>query len=302
MAIPSRAQHVDAVGEPKLDITYQGTSTDPRGYVFAQIVDEQRHVVLGNQVTPIAIELDGLPLGLALAGGRGRRHRARRALHAADRGRVERRRLGALRGHGRSEGDPPAHAVRAPVASSGHGQGFDAIYARLAAWIARQRMFFVATAPSGDGGHVNVSPKGPIETLRVLDEHTVAYLDLVGSGAETVAHLQRQRADRGHALRLRGAAAHRAPARPAGGCSEPGIVDFPDAVVLPEQRRTVIRVEVQRIADSCGFGVPLMAYEGERPQSQAWAETKLAKGGLRALEDYVAEKNAVSIDGLPALG
>jgi hypothetical protein len=67
---------------------------------------------------------------------------------------------------------------------------FDAIDARLAAWIARQRMFFVATAPSGDGGHVNASPKGPIATLRVLDEHTVAYLDLVGSGAETVAHLQ----------------------------------------------------------------------------------------------------------------
>jgi hypothetical protein len=66
---------------------------------------------------------------------------------------------------------------------------FDAIDARLAAWIARQRMFFVATAPSGAGGHVNLSPKGPIETLRVLDEHTVAYLDLVGSGAETVAHL-----------------------------------------------------------------------------------------------------------------
>src|SRR6266498_6120412 len=67
---------------------------------------------------------------------------------------------------------------------------FDAIDARLAAWIARQRMFFVATAPSGDGGHVNLSPKGPIETLRVLDEHTVAYLDLVGSGAETIAHLR----------------------------------------------------------------------------------------------------------------
>ena len=63
----------------------------------------------------------------------------------------------------------------------------------------------------------------------------------------------------------------------------------------------MIRVDVERIADSCGFGVPLMAYEGERPQSQAWAETKLAKGGPRALDDYVAEKNAVSIDGLPAL-
>ena len=179
---------------------------------------------------------------------------------------------------------------------------FDAIDARLAAWIARQRMFFVATAPSGDGGHVNVSPKGPIETLRVLDEHTVAYLDLVGSGAETVAHLQRQRAHRGHALRLRGAAAHRAPARPRRGprarCRRLPRRRRP----LPEQHRTVIRVDVERIADSCGFGVPLMTYEGERPQSQAWAETKLAKGGPRALDDYVAEKNAVSIDGLPALG
>ena len=83
---------------------------------------------------------------------------------------------------------------------------------------------------------------------------------------------------------------------------EPGAVDFPEATALPEQRRTVIRVDVERIADSCGFGVPLMTYEGERPQSQAWAKTKLAKGGPHALEEYVAEKNAVSIDGLPALG
>src|SRR5919204_6239700 len=70
------------------------------------------------------------------------------------------------------------------------GKIFDTIDERLAAWIARQRMFFVGTAPSGDGGHVNVSPKGPIEALRVLDGHTVAYLDLVGSGAETIAHLR----------------------------------------------------------------------------------------------------------------
>jgi ABC-2 type transport system ATP-binding protein len=61
VAIPPPAQHVDAVGEPKLDLDYQGTASDPRGYVFAQIVDEQRHLVLGNQVTPIAVKLDGLP-------------------------------------------------------------------------------------------------------------------------------------------------------------------------------------------------------------------------------------------------
>jgi hypothetical protein len=178
---------------------------------------------------------------------------------------------------------------------------FDAIDARLAAWIARQRMFFVGTAPSGDGGHVNVSPKGPIETLRVLDKHTVAYLDLVGSGAETVAHLH----DNGRIVVM--LCAFEGPPRIVrlhgrGEVLEPGAVDFPEADALPEQHRTVIRVDVQRIADSCGFGVPLMTYDGERPQAQAWAETKLAKGGPRALEEYVAEKNAVSIDGLPALG
>ena len=178
---------------------------------------------------------------------------------------------------------------------------FDAIDARLAAWIARQRMFFVGTAPSGDGGHINVSPKGPIESLRVLDEHTVAYLDLVGSGAETVAHLN----DNGRIVVM--LCAFEGPPRIVrlhgrGEVLDAGAVDFPDATALPEQHRTVIRVDVQRIADSCGFGVPLMTYDGERPQAQAWAETKLAKGGPRALEEYVAEKNAVSIDGLPALG
>ena len=178
---------------------------------------------------------------------------------------------------------------------------FDAINPRLAAWIARQRMFFVATAPSGDGGHVNVSPKGPIETLRVLDEHTVAYLDLVGSGAETVAHLH----DNGRIVVM--LCAFEGPPRIVrlhgrGAVLEADAVEFPGATALPQQHRTVIRVEVERIADSCGFGVPLMAYEGERPQSLAWAQSKLAKGGPGALDEYVAEKNAVSIDGLPALG
>src|SRR5215218_2146572 len=67
---------------------------------------------------------------------------------------------------------------------------YEAIDDHLRGWIARQSLFFVGTAPSGDGGHVNVSPKGPIGTLRVLDDHTVAYLDLIGSGAETIAHLR----------------------------------------------------------------------------------------------------------------
>jgi Pyridoxamine 5'-phosphate oxidase len=180
------------------------------------------------------------------------------------------------------------------------GKVYDTITPQLAAWIARQPMFFVGTAPGGDDGHVNISPKGPIGTLRILDEHTVAYLDLIGSGAETIAHVQ----ENGRIvvmlcafdgppriLRLHGHAV----------VLEHGAIAFPDVEVLPEQLRTVVRVDVERIADSCGYGVPLMDYVGERSNSRRWAEGKLDKEGPDALEQYKAEKNTVSIDGLPAL-
>jgi hypothetical protein len=70
------------------------------------------------------------------------------------------------------------------------GKVYDGIDQRMQGWIARQPLFFVATAPLDGDGHVNVSPKAPIETLHVLDPHTVGYLDLVGSGAETIAHVR----------------------------------------------------------------------------------------------------------------
>src|SRR5919107_2460878 len=70
------------------------------------------------------------------------------------------------------------------------GRIYERIDDHQQAWIAKQSMFFVGTAPSGEDGHVNVSPKGPIGSLRVLDDHTVAYLDIVGSGAETIAHVR----------------------------------------------------------------------------------------------------------------
>jgi Pyridoxamine 5'-phosphate oxidase len=177
---------------------------------------------------------------------------------------------------------------------------YDQIDERLAGWIERQHMFFVGTAPSGAGGHVNVSPKGPIATLRIIDERTLAYLDLVGSGAETIAHIRENArvvvmlcAFEGppRIIRLHG---H-------GEVVAADSIAFPGVPVLDEQRRAVIRVDVQRIADSCGFGVPLMSYEGERPNSRAWAEGRLSKHGSDALEQYMAEHNAESIDGLPAL-
>src|SRR4051794_14144285 len=137
------------------------------------------------------------------------------------------------------------------------GKVFDAIDDKLAAWIGRQHMFFVGTAPSGDG-HVNVSPKGPIGSLRILDPHTVAYLDVIGSGAETIAHLR----ENGRIvvmlcsfdgppriLRLHGR----------GEVLAPDAVDF--GVEPPAgTERAVIRVAVERIADSCGYGVPVMRY------------------------------------------
>ena len=188
------------------------------------------------------------------------------------------------------------------------GRIYERIDENLREWIGRQRLFFVATAPLAGGGHVNVSPKGPIGSLRVLDDHTVAYLDLVGSGAETIAHLRENRrivvmlcAFEGppRILRLHGRGELIAAADPRfEGLLKRAGFDEPAA---EQARRAVIVVEVERIADSCGYGVPLMSYEGERPHADAWAEKKLRVGGPETLTAYQAEKNAVSIDGLPAL-
>ena len=187
------------------------------------------------------------------------------------------------------------------------GRIYDGIDERLAAWIARQSMFFVGTAPAGDGGHVNVSPKGPIGSLRVLDEQTVAYLDIVGSGAETIAHLRENGrilvmlcAFEGppRILRLHGSGRVVLPDDPefapllAAGFHEPA---------APEARRALIVVDVTRVSDSCGYGVPLMSYEGERPHGDLSTAKRLRVHGPNAMRAYEAEHNAVSIDGLPAL-
>jgi hypothetical protein len=175
-------------------------------------------------------------------------------------------------------------------------------------WIGRQPMFFVGTAPRADDGHVNVSPKGPGGTLRVLDEHTVAYLDVIGSGAETIAHIRENGrivvmlcAFEGppRILRLHGRGEVVLAEDPRFG-DLLARCDFTE-VGPPEARRAVVLVNVERIADSCGYGVPLMSYEGERPHQNAWAQKKLRTGGAEALLDYQRQKNAESLDGLPAV-
>jgi hypothetical protein len=167
------------------------------------------------------------------------------------------------------------------------GKLYDEITPQLAEWIRTQRLFFVGTAPR-DGGRVNVSPKGPIETLRIVDGRTIEYDDHVGSGAETIAHV---RENRRICVML---CAFEGPPKIVRlhGLGEVLRRDDPG-----DGTRSVIRVHVERISDSCGYGVPLMEYAGERPQRGLWLERK----GRDGVVDYVREQNAVSIDGLPAL-
>jgi len=178
------------------------------------------------------------------------------------------------------------------------GQTYTEIDDQMRAFVARQHVFFVATAPTGADGHVNCSPKG-LESLRILGPKTIAYLDLVGSGAETIAHLRQN----GRIVIM--LCAFEGPPKilrfyGRGQVVEPGDADFQTLMASFAPRlglRAIIRVELDRISDSCGYGVPLMGYEGERTQLPAWAERK----GEDGLQEYRRQQNAVSIDGLPAL-
>lgn len=180
------------------------------------------------------------------------------------------------------------------------GKVLDALDANLTGIITGQPVFFVATAPSGGDGHVNVSPKGGAGSFAVIDPTTVAYLDRTGSGVETIAHLR----DNGRItvmfcrfegppliVRLHGR----------GEVVPPGDERF---AALRRRfpgdgldDRSVILIDVARVSTSCGYAVPLMAYEGDRPDLRKWAERKGAEG----IDRYQAERNATSIDGLPGL-
>jgi Pyridoxamine 5'-phosphate oxidase len=177
------------------------------------------------------------------------------------------------------------------------GRVLEAITDELAEFIAAQRVFFVATAPT-DGGHVNVSPKG-LDTFAVLDPNTVAYLDLTGSGVETVAHLRENGRitimfcafdGKPNIVRLYGHGEVLPIGEPSADALLPRFGAYPGA-------RSVICVQVDRVSTSCGYGVPLLSYEGERDQLTTWADRR----GPDGLVEYREEKNAVSIDGLPGL-
>jgi hypothetical protein len=178
------------------------------------------------------------------------------------------------------------------------GRSFESLSPALADAVQSAPLFFVATAPLAADGHVNLSPKGG-DTLRVLDERTVAYLDLTGSGIETIAHLRENGritlmvcafSGPPQIIRLYG----RGEVLRRGDEGYDELADlFPD---LPGAR-AVIRVALERVGSSCGYAVPFMRYEGERSRLDEWAEAR----GPEGLVEYRATKNAVSIDGLPGL-
>src|SRR3954467_12848021 len=194
---------------------------------------------------------------------------------------------------------------------------YDEIDEPLRAWIARQPMFFVGSAPLAGDGHVNVSPKGPGGSLRVLGPDRVAYLDLVGSGAETIAHVR----ENGRVVVM--LCAFEGPPRIVRLHGRGEVVlpcdDRYDALLaeaafeettVPEARRAIVLVEVTRIASSCGYGVPHMDHAGDRPpmdhaggrpHMDASKRKRLRTGGPGAIERYVQEHNRASIDDLPAV-
>jgi pyridoxamine 5'-phosphate oxidase-like protein len=177
---------------------------------------------------------------------------------------------------------------------------YERIDGRLRAFIEAQPMFFVASAPNGPGGHVNMSPKGMAGTFVVLGEHRVAYLDYHGSGAETIAHLSENGritlmfcAFQGppNIVRLHG----HGRAVPV---TEPEHAELRGLFPAPPDTRgvrAVIDVEVRRVSDSCGFAVPLMSYEGDRDLLIRAHERRTDED----LAEYRRRKNGVSIDGRP---
>jgi hypothetical protein len=178
------------------------------------------------------------------------------------------------------------------------GKVLDSIDESIAEFIASQKMFFVATAPLSASGSINLSPKG-LPTFVQLGPTEVAYLDLTGSGAETIAHLRENGrivlmfcAFEGppNIVRLHGS----------GRVVTPPDEEFASLLAHFEERhgvRSVIVVRVHRVSTSCGYAVPLLDFVRERDQLDRWAEKK-GKDGLVAYRDG---KNRTSIDGLPAL-
>lgn len=187
------------------------------------------------------------------------------------------------------------------------GRLYDTIDDKMAEWIRQQRLFFVATAPNDPDGHVNLSPKGSMDTFRILGPTTAAYLDLQGSGIETVSHLRENGritvmfcAFEGppKIIRFHG---HGRSVQ----ADDPEFASLLAPFEANEDLRLVVRsivvVEVSRISDSCGFVVPRMDFVEDRTMLYRWAEQREKTEGEDWQLKYQQANNTASIDGLPGL-
>ncbi|MDB5208566.1 MAG: pyridoxamine 5-phosphate oxidase-related FMN-binding protein [Flavisolibacter sp.] len=176
------------------------------------------------------------------------------------------------------------------------GKFYESINDQHKTFIQLQHLFFVSTAPLNEEGHINLSPKG-LDSFRILSSTRVAYMDIVGSGNETSAHiLENGRISfmfcafggPPNILRLYGK----------GYTVLPGDAEWAELslhfTLLPSTRHISV-ADISKVQTSCGFAVPYYEYTGERDHSYKWA----AKKGAEGLEDYKKEKNLVSLDGLP---
>jgi hypothetical protein len=159
-------------------------------------------------------------------------------------------------------------------------------------------MFFVATAPSGNAGHVNLSPKG-YDTFRVLAPDRVGYLDLTGSGVETIAHLR----ENGRVTLMACAFSGNPRISRIYGHGRVHTVGSPEFEALAPEfpdlagRRAIVDIAVERVTTSCGYAVPLMDLVDDRDRLLEWAQGK----GEEGIAEYWEHKNAMSIDGLPGI-
>lgn len=175
---------------------------------------------------------------------------------------------------------------------------YDELDDRLRDFIARQRMFFVGSAPRSSEGSINISPKG-MDAFRIIDSTTVAYLDYTGSGIESVAHIKENGRfvimfcsfeKQPMILRLHGHA--RVVER-----FDPEWQELQSQFPQSRMARSIIKLSTTRIADSCGWGVPMYDYVGERHQYREYS-AQIDDDGLRQAQ---LQYNMQSIDGLPGL-